>query len=236
MEVAAALRILWGRRLRLALGAVVAVVLGVMLGRSPVPASGLAQTRVVLETPRSQLVSADPKGSETLYWRATLLGMQLGTGAARHRMAAQLHIAPNDLGFTDIELTAPSTVASLPTAAVTAAAPTQPFVLAVRTDDVLPMINIAATAPDRAGAAKLAQAAVSSLQSNDSSTTTKQWQGLSIEQVSPIVAREVPGGSGRTKMAVMVMVVFSLWCVGLLIGPGIAGLRRKTDEAALLGL
>jgi hypothetical protein len=236
MEVVAALRLLWRRRIRVGIGAVLALAVAVAVGRSPVPASGLAKTRVVVDTPRSQLVTGAPRGADTLYWRATLLAMRLGTDAARQQLARETQVPADKIAVTDVELTAPSVPASLPTAAVQAATVTpEPYVLTVDTNDVLPIVSIETTAPDRVGATRLAEAAVHALQAGASPGDTAAAQGLSIQQVSPIVARVIPGGPGRMKMALVAVVVFGLWCLCLLVGPAVAGAQRTIREASAAG-
>jgi hypothetical protein len=220
MEVVAFLRLLWRRRIRLGVGAVVAIAVAVALGGSPVPPSGLAKTRVLIDTPRSELLTNAPRGMDTLYWRATLMAMLLGTEPARQQMARETHVSPDQLAVTDLELTAPANPAALPVAAIQAATVTpEPYVLRVYTDDVLPIVSIETAAPDRAGAARLAQAAVHALQAGAAPRDTQERQGLSVQQVSPIDAGEIPGGPGRTKMAAVAVVVFGLWCLGLKLWP-----------------
>lgn len=237
MEVVIALRLLRRRWLRVAIGAVLALAVGLGLGRAPLPPSGLAKTHVVIDTSRSDLVTDAPRGADTLAWRATLLAMLLGTPSAREQIAHELSIAPNQLAASDLELTAPAAPASLPTAAVQAAttAP-EPYALNVHTDDVLPIVWIEATAPDRARAARLAQAAVHALAAGVSAHDTAHTQGLRIAQVSSIDAQEIPGGAGLSKAAIMAMVVFLLWCIGLMTGPALAGARRPVADAGALGV
>jgi hypothetical protein len=231
MGLAAVLRLLWDRRIVVIVGAVLAIAVALALGASPTPAGGIAKTRVVVDTPRSQLVYDAPHGVDTLYWRATLLAMELGTDAARQQMAAEMHVPASQIATTELELTAPSTPASLPNAAVQAASVTSaPYVVKVNTDDVLPVISIDTSAPDRAGAARLAQAAVHALQTGTPSTDSAEVQGLSVEQVSPIVPREIAGQSGRTKMAAIGVLLFGMWCLGVALFPSTRGSRPRLTE------
>jgi hypothetical protein len=236
MEIVAVLRVLWRRRLLLAIGFVAAVALGMKLGRSPLPPSGFAKTRVVFDTPESQLVTGAPNGADSLPWRATLAAMLLGSDSARLDMSRALGIPAGQLDVTDLELTAPSVPASLPRAATTAAdVLTAPYSLTVHTDDTLPVVGIEAAAPDRVAATRLAAAAVRVLQAGASSRDTREIQGLSVQPVGPIESRELPGASGRKKMAIVFVGVFGMWTVALLAGPllrGIALTTRETQAAA----
>jgi hypothetical protein len=229
MEVVAALAALWRRRFRVVLGGVLSVALGVTLGGSPVPSSGLAKTRVVLDTPRSQLVSGAPSGAATLPWRATLAATLLGTDTARRQMAAEIGIPVDQLAVTDFELAAPFVPASLPRAAVKAAdATVESYSLVVHTDNSLPVVSIGTSAPDRASATRLAEAAVHALQALATPFDTPDLQGMSVQQVGPIDSRELPGGAGHMKMAAMAVVLFGLWCSVLIV----TGMRRKPKRRA----
>ena len=235
MEVVAVLRLLWRRRLLVVLGALLAAGAGLLVGGSPVPDSGFAATRVAIDTPRSQLVTAAPLGSDSLPWRATLLATLLGTESARERVARDAGIRTDELAMVELELTAPPVAASLPRAAVKASnATTEPYVLTVHTDDVLPIIEIETRAPDRAGAARLAAAAVEALQAGASPRDTPELQGLSIERISAIEAIVIPGGAGRKRLAAVAMVVFVLWCSALTLIPAIrSALRTVRADRAL---
>jgi hypothetical protein len=231
MEIVTVLRIYWRRRKALGVGALVALLSALALGHSSVAPSGVAEVRVVFDTPQSQLVADDPRGADSLPWRATLAAMVLGTGPSRQVMAVDAEIPVDEIAVTDVELTVPSVPASLPRAAVEAAiTTTQPYVVTVHTDDDLPVVSIATSAPTRTGAARLAQAAIHALQSGVSPVTTEELQGLSVQEVGPVEARQLPGGRGRKKAAVMAMGIFVLWCMALFLRPGLAGVTRTLRE------
>ena len=232
MEVLAVLRVLWGRRLLILLGGVLSVAIAVGLGASPVPDRGLASTRVAVDTPRSQLVTDAPLGADSLPWRATLLATGLAAPPKRQQMASEAGIATKELGVVELELAAPPVPASLPRAAVRAAAvTTEPYVLAVRTDGVLPVVEIETYAPDRKRAARLAQAAVHALQSGASPQDTAERQGLSIERVTPLETHVMAGGSGRAKMAAIAVVLFGLWCAAFTVIPVLRSAWRTVAVA-----
>src|SRR3954464_12220890 len=86
MELVPVVRLLWRRRLPLAAGLLVAAVLAFVGGRTSAPSSGVASTRVSLDTPKSMLVDTTPAGATTLAWRAALLphlGARRARGPAR---------------------------------------------------------------------------------------------------------------------------------------------------------
>jgi hypothetical protein len=234
--VAIGRRLLTRRRLILALGLVVAIAAGYKLGHKPAAAGGIAKTRVVVDTPDSSLVAGAPKGADTLSWRATLLAMQLATDQSQRELAAKAGVPAGQLAVTDTELAAPTALAPLPTAAAKAADSTaKPYAVSVGTDDTLPIITIQTAAPDRAGAVRLAHAAIGTLQAGASPKDTTALQGLTFSTAGPIDARAVAGGGGTKQMVIMAVVVFGLWWVCMLIGPAIAGAKRTLREDRALG-
>jgi hypothetical protein len=236
MEVVPVLQLLWRRRRLVAVGAIVAIAIAVLMGGSATPPSAGASTRVTLDTPQSQLVTDAPLGSDSLPWRATLLATLLGTDTARERIAGEVGIETGQLALIELELMAPPVPASLPRAAIEAAGViTEPYVLAVHTDDVLPVVAIETSAPDRAGATALAQAAVHALQAGASPRDTEAVQGLRIARMTDIDVEVVPGSSGRTKTAGIAIVLFALWCAGLALIPAIRGAWRTVMVARAAG-
>jgi hypothetical protein len=234
--MAIARRLLTRRRMVLTLGLVVAIAAGYKLGHKPVAAGGAAKTRVVVDTPDSSLVTGAPKGGDTLSWRATLLAMQLATDQSQRVLAGKAGVPADQLSVSDSELAGPTVLAPLPTAAAKAADSTaKPYAVSVGTDDTLPIITIQTAAPDRAGAVRLAQAAIGTLQVGASPKDTATLQGLTFSTVGPIDARAVAGGGGKKKMAITAIVVFALWWVCMLIGPAIAGAKRTLREDRALG-
>jgi hypothetical protein len=226
------MRLLWRRRILAAVGVVVAVGVGFSAGKT-VPAHGIASTRVLIDTPQSALAVNSAQGMDTLYWRATLLAMLLGSGSGRQRLARTMHVAQSQIAVTDLELTAPTVPASLPVAAIKAATSVaQPYVLTLHTDDVLPIVDVDATAPDGPAAVRLARAAVRVLQAGASANDTATVQGLDVRQAAPVVVHQTAGGAGHTKMAIVAVIVFALWCMGVIVGP--ACRRRPAPRQANL--
>jgi hypothetical protein len=124
--------------------------------------------------------------------------------------------------------------ASLPAAALKASGATaQPYVVDVQTDDVVPVISIDTTAPDRAGAGRLAEAVVHAIQFGAPAQTTQELQGLRIQQVSPVESKALPGGPGRMKMAMLAVVVFCMWLAFVIFDPGAR--RSRTPQKIALG-
>jgi hypothetical protein len=221
------LRRLWRRRIQVAIGAVVAVAIAFALGGSAVPRSAVGATRVLIDTPRSDLVAVSSRGMDSLSWRATLLAMLLGTETAHDQLAREMGVAVGQVAVVDQELTTAANPAALPVAALLSASETpEPYVLKVATDDSLPIVSIQTSAADRTAAARLAAAAVHVLESGASPRDTPDLQGLRFEQIDPVTAVEIAGRQGRTKTAMTAVFVFCVWCIALLFWPGRREPRR----------
>ena len=232
MELIAVARLLWRRRLLVVLGAVLAVAAAFVLGPSPTPPRGFAATKVLLDTSHSQLAGDAPFGAETLPWRATLAGQALATEANRHAIAAGAGIAPEQFDITDLALTIPTIPASLPRAAVKGAySSAKPFALDVFTDEIVPIISISASAPDRRSAVRLAESTVAALKAYTMAPANSERLALDVRTVAPIDSVAIPGGRGRKKLAAIAMVLFCMWIAGLALLPVLAGAFRATPQS-----
>jgi hypothetical protein len=233
VELIAVIRLLWRRRLLVALGAVLAIGAAFMLGPSPTPPRGYAATRVLLDTSRSQLATDAPFGAETLAWRATLAAQTLATDGNRSTIAAGAGIRPEQFDITDIQLTIPTIPASLPRAATQAAySSAKPYAIDVYTDDIVPMITISASAPDRESAVKLAESTIAALKSYTEAPANSERMALEVRTVSQIDSVAIPGGRGRKKMAAIAMILACMWIAGVALMPiALGALRRALQDA-----
>jgi len=223
VELATFLRLLWRRRLRAVIGLAVSVLLGMALAKHT-PAYGVATTSVIVDTPRSEIAANSSQGMDTLYWRATLLGTMIGTEPTRHEIASGMHLSEDEINISDLELGAAANPASLPVAALKAANNSSAsYTLNAYTDDVLPVIQIAALAPDGTSAARLARTAVRVLEAGGSPTSSATVQALHIQQIAPITIREKAASAGHTKTAIMAVIIFMIWCIAAIIIPAARG-------------
>jgi PST family polysaccharide transporter len=228
MEIIAILRVLWARRVLLVLGLLVACALGFKLGAGATPSSGFAWTRVLLDTPKSQLIDRAPRGLETLQWRAGLLASLLASDDIERRIARDTGIPREQLGVVDLSLTTPTVLASMPKAAAEAAAVTyEPYVLTVAPDESLPVVNLHAVGPHRAQAARLLTAAAKELEAEAPYAQGPTLQGLVFNSAAPVRSREVPGSPNALKGAAAAF-LFILWVGFLAITPGLGRLWRAT--------
>lgn len=236
MELILVFRNLWRRRLLVLAGAVLAVAAGYALGPSPTPPRGWAAARAMLDTDHSQLVSPAPELAETLPWRATLAATLLGTDASRSRIASELGIPADQLTVTDLELTTPVIGASLPKAAIKSSFSTaKPYGLTLHTDDIVPLISIAADAPDRRSAERLATAAMNVLKANTETPSNEELLGVRVSTATPVDSVEIPAGKGRKRMVAAAVVLFGMWIAALALIPALLGaartIRRGSETA-----
>jgi hypothetical protein len=236
MEILHVLRTLWRRRTAAAFGVLAAAAVLLHGGHSAPSSSGVAYTRVALDTPRSQLVHSAPVGADTLGWRASLLAHLVASDATRRAIAQRAGIPARQVAVVDPTLALPAVPASLPKAVAeaTAAVPA-PYVLSVyEPDGSLPIIAIQAAAPHRDGAARLARAAAAVLEAQGSAARTAEMQPFVIQSVAPVHARTVVTGGGLLRTLVKTVFVLVVWWAAVALAPRlpVGALRRRGAPAA----
>lgn len=219
MEFVALLRALWSRPLQVALGAVVAIGVGFLAAQGTSAPLGVASTRVVLDTVNSQLVEAKPVGADSLGRRAALLADLTGTDAGRPRIARAMRLPEHDVVIVASYLNAPARNTPLSSHAADAAAvTTEPYVVALRAIGPLPIIAIDVSAPTEARAKRLAEATVVALRQVASAhPDTPELLGFVVDSVGPVRANEIVSGGRRLTAAAAALVVFAIWCCGVLL-------------------
>jgi hypothetical protein len=234
MEVLPLLRTLWRRRVAVAGGVVAAVAITLVLGRGTPSRTGVAYTRLALDTPRSQLVHAAPAGADTLGWRASLLAHLVATDATTRAIARGAGVPAGQVDVVDPTLAAPAVPSSLPKGVADAtAAVTAPYVLSVyEPDGSLPIIAIATAGPDRRAAARLARAAAAVLASEGSRADGPLVQPFVVQSVAPVHARTVVTGGGRLRSLALAAFVLVVWCAGVALVPRLAAGAPRGRRAA----
>lgn len=227
MEFAAILRLLWRHRLLTALGLVVAVGVAVMAVRGETTVTGLASMRVVVETPRSQLVDAAPPGYAAIQMRSELLGDLIATNSVMAEIAHGAGISPSELTVVDPTLSRPVVATPLPTAASQAAAgQVQPYVVTVNVpDDTLPIVELDGTAPTGPEAARLVRAAAAALKDTAAPAGGNPVTTLAVRSVAPPHVKNVVKAPRHMFAAIAAMMTFILWCAGIVLVQG--GRRRR---------
>ncbi|HEY3946765.1 MAG TPA: hypothetical protein VGL78_16175 [Solirubrobacteraceae bacterium] len=227
MEILLVLRAVWPRRRLLAGGLVCSVVVFVALGGATrATTSSVGSTSVTIDTPRSQLVTVAPAGAASLQWRAPLLEHLMATGASTKQLAHRIGVSPDKVLVVDSDLSVPLVATSMAQAAGKAASEAlAPYTLTVFLQNTsLPVISIEADAPARAGAKRLANAAVGVLRSEASppgtfSSTVETNAGhlarqpFVVTQISPVRMKALTSTSLALKHIAAALFVFAAWCI-----------------------
>ena len=164
MQTVTIMRELWRRRLLVGVVAAVAVAVGYLLAfhlsfppESRSSSVGVATARILVDSPRSQVVDITPKGSATLGSRAIVLANLMVEGEVKEAIARRAGLRPRQIAATS-EYSAGATKGpgskdyGLTTSVLT------------NTDQIeIPIIKVDTQAPTPALAAKLANAAAEGL-------------------------------------------------------------------------
>ena len=205
MQTVTILRELWGRRALVAAVLVLAILAGTAVAyRVSFPPRlqsrsyqvGVATSRILIDTPNSQVVEVAPKGSDTLGTRAGLIASLMVDGTVKAAIAHRAGMRAN-------QLDAISDSAAETTPADPAPRPGTPVlkttVVTNSSGDQLPIIEIEAQAADAAAAARLAGAAVSGLRDYLNSKAALQRvsnaERLRVDGLGAPQARDVSRGS-----------------------------------------
>ena len=243
MELVTILRELWHRRTIVALVALVSLLVGAAVAfRLPSLESrkyevGIATARILVDTPKSQVVEVAPQGSDTLGVRANLIASLMADGVVKDAIAKRA-----GLKVSELEGVAETTAG--------AGAPAEPKtftaddnVLTTRViqtpeGDRLPIIDLETQAPDTAGAAKLADAAVAGLRDYlDSRAATEQVadaKRLRFTSLGPARAAEFVRGPGIAMAIGAALFVFVAGCAIMLVVLALARGWRAVEEEEFL--
>ena len=228
MELIALLSVLWRQRIAVAVGAVVAIAIGLLFLRADRTELGVASMRVILDTPRSQTVDVAPVGVTTLEWRTGLYADLMADETSRKRIAGAMGIDVDKLVVRSPALSAPLVPIPMPQAALDAAATvTEPYELAIQALPPLPIIAIDARAPSREEAGRLASAAADALKAATEVELTDETQQFVMTEVGPPKTRAVVNGPGRSMAFVVIAVVLCAWCTGITLIAALARSRRR---------
>ena len=241
------LRLLWDRKIIVALGAIVAVAAALLAGganqaQSAAGSSGVGSLRMVLDTSDSQLVKAAPRGADTLSMRAALLANALATDTGTELVARKAGVADDQLVILGPAAIRPPVVETPLVTRVAEAAPTAnvPNVVRVSADEQTPVMSIEAHAPDASRAARLTQATVAGLRSLLLSEDGAHSRGFVLDTVVPLRSREMASGThvalptlGRGALAMLgvALGIFVCWCGCVVLGVGVARKSRQLGRA-----
>jgi hypothetical protein len=235
MELLAFLRWLRRHPIPVALGVVLSAGIAFMSAQGESRTFGVASQRLVLDTPKSQLLNADPKGADTLTWRAAVLSEMTATGSVKERIAREMGVPARRLGVISMNLTTPDADSPLTAAAQKVEAGTaEPYLVAVGFDERLPLISVDARAPDRAAAARLAKVTTAALMATAPAPPgAVAPQGLVVETIGRPRTKELVDGPRRLVAVGVFGVLLSLWCIGIALVSRARDSLRSPPPAAL---
>jgi hypothetical protein len=232
METVTTLRELWRHRALVAVVALASIFAGYATAYkvSLPPESrsfeaGIATGRILVDTPDSQVVDVQPKGSGTLGIRAGVLANLMTEGDVKAAIAERAGLRPDQLRAgveVDGELPAVLTnAAGNPNAHLLTTRP------AVNPDGTpLPMIDIHAQAPTPRDAATLAKASVSGLNdyldSKAAGEDVPEARRLDVTGLGAPQVQEETLGERRLLAVAATIVSFLLGCAAILVVPRLA--------------
>jgi hypothetical protein len=241
LEFVLILRALWAHRLAVMVGAVLSMALavftafGLTLGPVRAPGGqevfGTAVMKVLLDTPDSQLVTANPKAADSLGVRAALLGDRLALDSSRAAIARKAGLRPDAvdvLGPSAWALPPVETPLSRRAAPLSILSDAQ-YIVGVHADSVLPFVTLETRAPTAGGAAKLAEAAAAEL----TTLVTADPHAYTADNMSePATETIVVAQWRKVYSAGLAAVIFVLWCFGVVIVSGLVRRARRPVAAA----
>jgi hypothetical protein len=196
---------------------------------------GVASTRVLVDTPGSQVVNVNPKGSETLGERASLLASLMVEGEIKAAIAKRAGLSPKDLLAVTESTVESANAAPEDGRAARVSTANADYSLTTRvlinTDGAqLPLVEVEAEAPNTAAAAKLADAAVAGLSDAlDRKATEEDTDSQDRLTVSPLGSpriEEATRGPGLTLALAAAIAVFLAGCGAILLVASTSAERR----------
>ncbi len=229
METVTILRELWRRRLLVGVVSLAALATGLLLTytvsfppETRQQEVGIASTRILVDTPDSQVVDVAPKGSDTLGLRANLLANLMSTGEVKGKIARRAGLRPGQL------LAVAQSADEVPEVFTSAERGSRAHLLLTRPvtnsqGEPLPIVEVEAQAPDAASAARLASAAVGGLgaylDSKAANEDVDQARRLEVAGLgAPQVREEVRGSPGLVALAAAALVAL-VGCAAIVIVP-----------------
>jgi len=254
MELITILRELWHRRALVIVVAVIALTAGLLFAFqvSLAPPSlksrqytiGLASAQLLIDTPDSVVADLRPAGADALSARTGLLANVIASDTVRTAIARDAGVPVDRLAI--ITPSAGTTAAGtlLSTRATQAANGPTGYLLNIRADPTLPIIQISAQAPTVRKAAQLAGAATIGLrQYIDDVAATQRIPDRRRFVVTTLGAAKAEAATRGPRLLVALIVAimtFVVGCAGIVIVSGIArGWRQaaelEQDDAGLSG-
>ena len=247
MNIITPIRELWRRRLLVGVAGVLALLIGVMVAYSVslMPPKlekraytvGVASSRVFVDTPASQVVEVNPRGSDTLAARAQVLSNLMTEGVVKASIAKVAGLSPEQLvGTSDAAGGAPSADANV--AVEGSAYLLKTHVVTNTAGEQLPIIEIETQAPNAKAAGTLASAAVKGLNEYLDQRATAEdvpaAKRLRVSGLGPPQTRQATRGPGLLLGLTVMVFTFLVGC-GLILA-GLTFIRgwREADASERL--
>jgi hypothetical protein len=246
MELVSIMRLMWARRLWVAVAFVLAVLVGLTAtykikpGFPPELTSrhyhvGVASISMLIDTPSSQVADLRPPiGAEVLGTRASLFASLISTPPMEALIAKRVGIPVDELTTSPTSSTpaVPSRVAEKAPQGASGAAT---YSLTVSTEETLPIIAITAEAPDAERAAVLANGTFEALKDYLRSVADQQNiprdRRPAVTALGSATSADAVRGPGRVIGFIGAILVFGVICVSIVLGSGLA---RSWREAAAI--
>jgi hypothetical protein len=241
MDFLVILRMLRQRRILVATGAIVAIVVGLhVAGRAslwppaltnPQHISGTATARVLIDRPDSLLADSAPEQGDSLATRAILMANLMASAPVKGAIARDARVPPGELAVMGPPSDGLAAISPLAEGAARAeaTAPT-PNVVKVGADGQLPIVTISASAPGAGHAAKLVAAGIRGLRSVAASQHAVGGRVVAKPLGTPQV-REVASSPKPAPAIAAAIAVFAFWCLLVAIGMGVSRAWRRTNAA-----
>jgi hypothetical protein len=233
VELLGVLRLLGVHRKLIALGVIVAVLAGVAESRriERQTASGAAAVRLLIAPPDSETNDADAHPTDELVTRTKLLGDLLSDARARAAIAARAGIAPEQLVVEGPATLPPWAQFPMAISATEAAAVAgTPYILTLEAATANPIMTMTGGAPTQAEAIKLVGAGTDALRAL-LDHGSRLGHAVAVQSLGPVGSRVIVAAHSKILVAILPVVVFGLWCVGIVLVAGFAR-QRRTARAA----
>lgn len=237
MEFIGILRVLWRRRLLVALGAAFAVLVGLALAfrvsllppgvQSKAAPSTVASARVLISAPGDRAIDLESEVAETIALRAQLLADLLMTDEMHAALARDARLKPQQFAVLGPSAGPPPIqVTTAVLSADAARVQRERYVLELLTDGQDPIVSIRATGLDPVGGARLVGAAAKGLEDIVARGRRVNGRSLSAQRLGPVTVRELPLESRKALALAAAMVIFACWCVAIVTLPALLALRH----------
>jgi hypothetical protein len=240
VEVLRIFEVLSRHRIMVAVGLLVSVLAGIALAsRSPGQATtlrGVAGVRVLLDETGSLVVDASRQGTRTIGTRAALLADLMAADDGKAAVAKAAGVPRDRLTIVTPSMGSPVSNTPLPeraTLAASAVGGIQPYVLMVRPEGQMPILEITARAPDERAAGRLANAATAGLHELIAARTVAGSKDLTAQQLGQTRVIGVANASSHRRLIPLIATIalFLAWCSGIVVASGLLRAWPRTTRA-----